>query len=448
MDKKMLNKQFWKYVIPSMFAMLLSGFYSIIDGLFVGNALGDVALAAINIAYPIQVILNATAIGIGIGGAVAMTYFLGKKDEENVDHAIGSTIFLLIAIGIMLSLGLYFMAPYLLIWLGAAGEVYSQGYAYIMVIVLGGLLPVLGNGLNPLIRNLGKPIVATICMSSGLITNIILDYVFVFRLGLGLHGAALATIMAQGVVALSALIYLWIKCARHLSFAKFVPNISLIKRIITVGVSPFGQTLIPCVITILTNWMCIKYGGNEALTIFSVICYVLASAQLLLQGVGDGVQPLLSFNFGRNDHDSIAYLHRMATALSLGVSLALCALTIVFCQELTALFGLSNALLEPAKEAMTITAISFPFIGITRLVSAVFYATGKTKNSTLLIYLEPCALIPLCLFICANLWSLKGVWIAYPACQVILSLIALAIQGESVLFQVTFPWKSQKVIQV
>ena len=434
MERKMLNREFWKYVLPSMFAMLLSGFYSIVDGLFVGNSVGDTALAAINLAYPIQVILNATAIGIGIGGAVAMTYFKGQEKEEQADHAIGSTFLLLLILGIVLSIVLFFMAPNLLTMLGAQGAVYKDAYDYIFVILLGGLLPVLGNGLNPLIRNCGKTLTATLCMSSGLITNIVLDYVLVFRWNMGLTGAALATIIAQGVVALSGLVFLWYSTMRFLSWKHFLPTKDLIRRIIRVGVSPFGQTLVPCIITILTNWMCIKYGGDPALTIFSVVCYVLASAQLLLQGIGDGIQPLLSYNHGKNRQDNIHYLHRKAMIMSLVVSFVLSGLAIYFANDLTALFGLSSSLFAPARLALIITAISFPFIGIVRLTSAVFYATGKTKNSTFLIYLEPCVLVPLCLLVCSHLFGLIGVWFAYPAAQMILCGLALLFQDSSVIF--------------
>ena len=145
MRKEIMKKQFWKYVLPSMFAMLLSGFYSIIDGLFVGNAVGNTALAAINIAYPIQVVLNATAIGIGIGGAVTMSWFRGKNQEKYCDQTIGTSFSLLVSAGILLPLVFYMITPQLLHLLGASGEVYIGAYEYIAVILIGGLLPVLGN---------------------------------------------------------------------------------------------------------------------------------------------------------------------------------------------------------------------------------------------------------------------------------------------------------------
>lgn len=432
MRKDIMQKQFWKYVLPSMFAMLLSGFYSIVDGLFVGNAVGNTALAAINIAYPIQVVLNASAIGIGIGGAVAMSWYRGKKQDALAEKAVGTSVSLLFLIGLSLPLFFRLFLPDLLHMLGAEQEVYDGAYAYIIVILTGGLLPVLGNGLNPLLRNHGKPVHATICMSSGLITNIILDYVLVFQWNMGLHGAALATIIAQGVVACSTFLFLWLSQIRHFPLHCFFPSVSLMKRILRVGISPFGQTLVPCIVIILTNWMCLKYGGNDAVTVFSVVSYVLASAQLLLQGIGDGVQPLLSFYHGAKEELIIHALYKKAFFLSIGCAMLLSAGVFLFSQPLTALFGVSSSIYEECRIALLITALSFPFIAITRLTSAVFYATGKAKNSSVLVYLEPCLLLPSCLLLLSSLFSLTGVWAAYPAAQILLSSFALILKSPNI----------------
>ena len=158
MNKKIINQKFYKYVIPSMITMLLSGFYSIIDGLFVANAVNDSALAAINIAYPIQVILNATAIGIGIGGAVSYSYYNGQNKTKQMHKTIGVTCSLLLISGIILPIILNYFVNNLLVFLGAKGNIYNGAYEYIHIILIGGILPIIGNGINPLLRNQGKTI--------------------------------------------------------------------------------------------------------------------------------------------------------------------------------------------------------------------------------------------------------------------------------------------------
>lgn len=429
MKKDYVHKQFWKYVLPSMFAMLLSGFYAIIDGLFVGNAVGDTALGAINLAYPIQVILNATAIGLGIGGSVVMSRSRGDGREAKARHAMGSTLALLLVSGILLSGMLLLLHPRLLKMLGAQGVLYEQARSYIFVVLLGGILPVLGNGLNPLLRNYGKTFLATVIMSSGLITNILLDYLFVFRFRMGLSGAAWATIIAQGVVAILSLAYMYARELRTYSWKDAIPDLPLVKSIVRIGLSPFGQTMAPSFVIVLTNWMCLRYGGNAAVTIYSVVSYVLCSAQLLLQGIGDGVQPLLSFYYGADQEDKIHILYRKAFIVTILTSFILCAAVVVFLNPLTALFGISDSVFEGAKTAILITTLSFPFLGITRVTSAVFYATEKTRNSTLLVYMEPCFLLPVSLFILSWLFQLNGIWMAYPAAQLILCALALFMKN-------------------
>ena len=278
MKKDYIHKQFWNYVLPSMFTMLLSGFYAIVDGLFVGNAVGDTALGAINLAYPIQVILNATAIGLGIGGSVVMSRSRGDGKEDKARHAMGSTLALLLVCGIILSVGLLALHPMLLRMLGAKGAMYAQARSYIIVVLMGGLLPVLGNGLNPLLRNYGKTFLATAIMSSGLMTNIILDYLFVFRFHMGLAGAAWATITAQGVVAVLTLLYMYARELKSYSRKDIVPDVPLVQSIVRIGLSPFGQTMAPSLVIVLTNWMCLRYGGDAAVTIYSVVSYVLCTA--------------------------------------------------------------------------------------------------------------------------------------------------------------------------
>ena len=169
--KNKLNRDFYRYVLPSMVSMLLSGFYSMVDGVFVGNAVGSQALAAINLVYPVQACMNATAFGLGVGGAVLMSKNLGQENYEEADRAMGSTISVLLIAAAAL-MGIFWLTKDLCIQaLGATGAIADYAHDYISIIILCGFLPVLGNGITPLIRNQGKTIEATLFMSSGLITR-------------------------------------------------------------------------------------------------------------------------------------------------------------------------------------------------------------------------------------------------------------------------------------
>lgn len=430
-DKKRINRQFMHYVIPSMIAMLFSGFYSIVDGLFVGNSIGNVGLAAINLVYPIQVVLNATATGVGIGGSVLVSIYRGEVKERDMEHSAMQTIILLLIFGAILPVFFLGTKGIILNFLGAEGAIYKGADDYITTILIGGMLPVLGNGLNPIVRNQGKPIVATQNMVAGLVTNIVLDYVFIYKMNLGMFGAALATITAQGVVATMNVIYVVKLNHKNFKMDYILPNIAKIKRIMKIAISPFGQTIVPSIIIILTNWKCIEYGGDGAVAIYSVISYVLACAQLLIQGIGDGVQPLFSYYFGANKERELHYVYNKAFFLCSIFSVFLMVMTMVFSVQLAKYFNISPELMNETALALKTTAFAYAFFGVTRVTSAYFYATNHTKFSNLLIYIEPIVIAPAMLWIFTELFGLSGVWMAYPAIQVILSSISLVLKSPN-----------------
>lgn len=428
MRTEVLKKQLFQYIVPSMFAMLLSGFYAIVDGLFVGNAAGDAALGAINLVWPLQCILNATAVGLGVGSAVLMSTYMGSERYKEAKRTCLLGILLLFIVGIGLSFLLLLFLPQLLSFLGASGELEQLCRQYIVIILCGGIFPMVGNGLNPLIRNQGNTISATVLMSTGLVTNIILDYYLVFKLRMGLRGAGLATIIAQAVVACCSLLFLWKKqrelfCKENMQF-----RFSEIKKIIHIGISPFGQVLVPSLVILFTNWKCIAYGGNTAVTIFSVVSYVLSTIQLLLQGIGDGVQPLFSFYYGGKKEKEVSWLYRHALWISIISSTCFTIVVYVYAGVLAKLFGIHEGLREPCVEAIRLTSLAFGTLGIARLTCSYFYATGKHIISTILVYIEPCLLLPLLLQILAMTFKMTGVWLAYPIVQLLLCIGTMIIR--------------------
>ena len=425
--KHQLSRKFYRYVLPSMISMLLSGFYSMVDGVFVGNAVGSQALAAINLVYPVQACMNATAFGLGVGGAVLMSKYMGQEDDEQARRAMGTTLSVLVIAAVLLT-GFFWLTKDLCIQLlGAQGAIAEFADQYISVIILCTILPLLGNGVVPLIRNQGRTVAATLFMSSGLISNIVLDYVLIFRLGMGLRGAAIATVIAQGVVATLALSYLFFNNREVFSPEGLRISPRHLKSMVRIAVSPFGQTLIPSIIIVLTNWQCIRYGGDDALAVFSLLSYVLASVQLLLQGVGDGVQPLLSFYYGAGQRQEIHYLFYKGVRSSILISLLTAVGVVMLRAQIAALFGLDGALAREAQPALVITACSFLMVGLSRCISAYFYAVENTRVSTLLVYIEPCLFFPVTLAILPLAFDLNGVWMAYPAAQLGLAALCIAL---------------------
>ncbi|MEA5003631.1 MAG: MATE family efflux transporter, partial [Christensenella sp.] len=269
------EKQFWKYILPSMLTMFLSGFYAIVDGFFVGQAVGDIGLAAISIAWPIASFLLATGTGIGVGGSVVMSTRYGKKDIPGSQRAFGNTFFvLLIASALMTVLFSLLYVPILEL-LGARGELLATAGEYAQIVAAGSVFQILGTGIAPLLRNKGKTIQAMAAMVSGLITNIILDAVFVMVLGWGIRGAAIATVIAQALVAAVGFLLLYRKKENRIPLGMLKPEKKTVSKLLKIGLSPFGMTFAPSIVIILANLQCLTYGVTVAVAAYSVLMYVV-----------------------------------------------------------------------------------------------------------------------------------------------------------------------------
>ena len=208
----MNNKRtFFQYVIPSVLSFALSGVYAIVDGFFVGNSIGDAGLSAINIAYPITAVLQSVGTGIGMGGSVKYSILKAAGNEKKAREFVAGATWLMLLFSAVLTVTVFFTSEKILSALGASGELLSLGNEYIKVIALGAILQVFGTGLVPFMRNYGGSLWAMIAMICGFATNVALDYTFVWVLGRGMYGAALATIIGQGVTMAVALVYCAIK---------------------------------------------------------------------------------------------------------------------------------------------------------------------------------------------------------------------------------------------
>ena len=427
---KTIEKKFWKYVIPSMLSCLLSGIYCIVDGLFIGRAVGDAGLAGINIAWPIAALILAIGTGIGIGGSVIMSNYMGKNQKEKADKARGNTIALLVLAAIILTLSIYVFIEPLLRILGAKGEVFETALIYSRIFVLGSVFQLLGTGFTPILRNMGYVVFAMSAMILGFITNIILDAVLIVGFKMGIAGAALATVSAQGLVVIAALFILFNKQNR-LSLQNYMLSSTLILKIFKVALSPFGLSLSPSVIIVFANWQCINYGGNAAVAAYAVLSYVLCTAQLLVQGVGEGSQPLVSYYKGAKEIKTINYIRKKTLTLAVAIGIFTAILIIFIKGSIPIIFGASPEASSIIENALPIFACAFPLMAISRGSSAYFYAIEHSNYASTLVYLEPLLFTPVTMLLLPLIFDLNGVWLAVPITQATVVITAYFLYKRS-----------------
>ena len=418
-----MQNKFWRYVLPSMASQMLTGFFIIVDGFFIGQRMGDVGLAAVNILWPIAAIIQATGLGLGSGGSVLLASALGAKNEEKAMRARGNALLFLGAASIFLTVVLWFTYPWILQWLGAQGELYAPAEEYVQVIILCCAAQVLNSGVNPLLRGAGRTFLAMSGMVMGLLCNIFLDWLFIMPLDMGMRGAAMATVLAQFLSAVFQLVCLVSQKEHPMRAAQFIPSFSLMRRLVITGLSPFGLSLSASILILFNNWQCLRWGGQSAVAIYAILSYLLGSLQPLLTGIGEGMQPLCSYCRGAGDEAGLRRLLLRGLRLVILFSTVLCAASILLRQWIPPLFGASETTAAGADFAIICAALSLPLWGVVRLFSSYFYATHQTKRSLLFIFGDPLVISPLCLYLLPLFAKLDGVWLAAPVAQVILVVL-------------------------
>lgn len=419
-NKKSMFRRILKQALPTMIAFTMSGMYSVVDGLFVGKAAGDIGLAAINIAWPIPAVITALGVGIGTGGSVLYSNMMGKGDREGCRRMFNTTATLLVLAGILLSLFLFLVRDPLLQILGAEGEVLEEAQKYTGIIIAGGVLQVCGTGITPILRNMNLSFAAMISMVTGFAVNIGVNYYLMFPMGMGIRGAAWGTVTAQLVVlviSVAVLLKAYKEKARPALEGKLAAGIC------RSGVTAFGVSLAPTVALIFTNWQCLRYGGNAAVACYAVISYIVFPVQYLLTGIGDGVQPLLSYYNGAGKPAELAQVRKTARAGAGVLGVIAMAAVFICTPHLARWFGLSDEAVVFFETGMRISALAFLVTGFVKFNLSYLNAVLKTKLAVILTFAESLIVSPAYLFLLPVAVGMSGIWISLPATAVTMLVI-------------------------
>lgn len=417
----MIQKEFWRNVLPAMIAFAFSGIYAIVDGMFIGRSVGDAGLAAINIAYPITALIQAAGTGLGMAGAIGRSISLGRSDRQDERYYLGNTVTLLLATGAVLTLLLLLLSAPLLRLFGAQEEVLSLAQSYTSIIVLGSMFQVLGTGLVPIIRTYDGAMAAMRAMGAGFVTNVAVDWLLVTQLDFGTAGAAIATVISQAITAGLCLHFLW-KAKQALQTALYRPLRRIVHWLVVTALSPFGLTLIPNITIILLNRSSLHWGGDLAVACYAVVSYAVYVGQLLLQGVGDGAQPLLGRFYGARDEESLRQV-RMLLLTTAPITALVCIGALFGSRYLIpVVFGTSPQAAQMFVQVLPWFLLSLGFLAFARSFTSYFYATEQAWTAYILIYGEPIVLL-LALLVLPQLFQLDGVWMAVPVTQLVLALI-------------------------
>ncbi len=417
-----------RFVIPSMLSMLTAGVYTIVDGLFVGWGAGSDGMAALNVAYPLALLLVAVGEMIGIGGAVTLSIARGRGAYRAAENILNTMLRIVIPAGLLLPL---FLLPFLdpvLRLLGAAPVLMESAREYALIIVGAGVFQMAAMSLLEAMRNDNSPHRAMGILICGLVANVILDYLFVIRFRFGVAGSAWATVIAQGLCLVLALQYFCSKRAGvRLRFRKWRLRKMLLGRLLRAGIPSFGVQLSIGLVIWLHNNRALHYGGVNAVAAYAIISYLEASILLLIQGIALGLQPIVSFLHGAG---KFFRRGRMAGyGLILGVVAGIVGMMIsgFGASRVAEIFNAHGEVFMMAVAGLQISAPVYPMLGFQKISESYFQSMERTGAASLLIYLDSCVILPVCLFVLPLFFGLSGVWAAMPAAKIPLVCVVLIL---------------------
>ncbi len=430
MEQKLSEKKFFTYIFTSMITMLITTLYSIVDSLFISNLVGDKGLSAVYVVWPILAVIVAIGTGIGCGGAVIMSTKQGEGKPEESDTVRANILIVLFLISGAITLLASLLLPSLLRMMGAEGELFDYSMDYGRIMIYGCSIQMFAAGLTPILRNDNKVVSAMAIMVVGMVCNVFLDYLLIYTLNLGIQGAAIATLSSQMITVISCVVTLLRNKVRPIHLSQFKIKMKYIKRMVRIGISPFGIALTPSLLILYNNVQCIKYGGDVGIAIYSLISASIGAYRMILIGVAEGVQPLASVSAGARDYDSMIRIRNKGIATAVAVSVFLFLFTIATAKFYPAIFGVSEAVASQAYWPLIISATQLIFTGLVRISNSFFYAVGKNKYSLFMIYFDPVILTPILLLILPRLYGMNGIWISTTISQCLLNIAAVIMYSK------------------
>jgi len=423
-----IGKLLLKFSIPAITGMLVNALYNVVDRIFVGQGVNEIALGGLSLVLPLMTIGMAFAMLFGIGAANMISMRLGQGRKEEAENALDHCFFLLIGISLlMMAVGLIFLEPILSL-MGAAEGSEALLYAkdYFRIILYGMVFGLSSFGLSHCTRAQGFPTITMIGMILGAVLNTILDPIFIFVFKWGVEGAAWATIISQ----FASFIFLFIfitskKAVVRLNPRVFKPNFPIIKQIMAFGSAQFLLQFLMSTVQLLNNksvgWygaaaLGVANGGDVALSGLNINGSILMLILMPVFGINQGAQPILGYNYGAKNFARVLRAYLGAIAAASIICIFGFTMIQLFTVQLVRVFAPngSPAMMLFAPRAMRIMMLLLPLAGFQIVSTNFFVVTGRPKISIFLSMLRQClALIP-CLIIFGKIWGLWGVVAATP----------------------------------
>ena len=421
-----ISKLLLKYSIPAIIGMMVNALYNVVDRMFIGNipGVGPMAITGLGVTMPIMTIIIAFGMLVGIGAVTNISLKLGEGKREEAEKIIGNAITLALIIGFILTIvGAVFLSKILTMF-GASEGTLQYAKDYMSVILIGTIFSIMAMMFNNLIRGDGNPKLSAIIMAVGCFTNIVLDAVFIFVFNMGIQGAALATIISQGITAIWGFLY-YSTGKSNVRFKKvnLRLNKKMVLEIFAIGGSPFAMQLATSLVQVTINHSLKSYGGDLAIGAMATISSINMIFVMPAYGFVQGMQPIVGFNYGAKKYDRAKKTLIITLAASTVVFILGALFVQIAPQILVSMFNKDAQLMSITVNGLRKYLFALPIIGVSIVGTNYIQSTGNAKMAMLLSLLrQVIVLIPMVLIL-PKFFDLNGVWFAQPTADIISSVI-------------------------
>lgn len=414
-----VGKLLWKLALPAIVAQLVNLLYNMVDRIYIGHiaGTGDLALTGLGLCFPIIMVITAFSSLIGGGGAPRVAIAMGRGDRDGAEKIMGAGIAALTAIALILTVATEIFAAPLLTLFGASAQTLPYALSYMRIYAAGTIFVMFALGLNPFITTQGFSRDAMTTVLIGAVLNILLDPLFIFALGMGVQGAALATVISQGVSALWVLRFLTgKKSLLKIRRACLRIDMKILAPVLALGISPFIMTATESLINITFNMSLSRYGGDVAVGAMTILGSVMQLQMMPTQGLAQGAQPIMSFNYGAGNVDRVKQAIRLLITCCVSYTMLFWLAVMAFPAAFVRIFNDSPELMAATVSALRVYMAMSGLFGIQMAVQQVFVSLGQAKLSLFIACLRKIILLIPLILILPNFFADKvfAVFLAEP----------------------------------
>ena len=437
LGKEPVGKLLFRLAIPTIVAQLVNMLYNIVDRIYIGHIPGDgsLALTGVGVCMPVIIIISAFAALVSAGGAPKASIFLGKGDKLSAEKILGGCFTLQIILSAILTTVLLLFNRELLLLFGASEHTIEYATGYLSVYAIGTVFVQFTLGMGAFINAQGFTKIGMITVLIGAVANIVLDPIFIFVFGMGVKGAALATIISQACSCIWVLCFLFGKKTGLRLKVKYMRiDAKLVFPCVALGLSYFIMQSSESIISVCFNASLLKYGGDIAVGAMTILTSVMQFAMLPMQGIAQGAQPILSYNFGARNADRVRQTFRLLLRSCLIYSAVLWGLIMLFPRFFAGIFTPDAALLDFTAGALRIYCGVLCVFGIQIACQMTFVSLGNAPSSIMVAIVRKFVLLLPLIYLIPHLVTDKtrGVYLAEPVADII------AVSFTAILFALQF----------